>query len=232
MPRKSKFSKAEAIEKVMYAIWENGYQQSSVKSLSEMLGITRSSFYNAFGSREALFKEVMSLYEQRYTLTILLTTKKTDNIKGKFTEYFQQLCSKRSQDNKHTGCLSVNSMVELCKHWENIHSDDYEAMAAQSNIYLDVAANSDFKNTEPQSIVLAVLMRDKLELTNEHIEKLLGWAKEKGEIPETANIASLALAITNLNIGINTMSRIVHEEYRLWEAARTTLEGFGLFSEM
>ena len=62
MARPSKFDRDEAIETAMEAFWRAGYQACSVRALSERLGITRSSFYNAFGSREALFREALARY--------------------------------------------------------------------------------------------------------------------------------------------------------------------------
>lgn len=47
------------------AFWRDGYQANSVKALSERLGITRSSFYNAFESREAMFMEAFERYLER-----------------------------------------------------------------------------------------------------------------------------------------------------------------------
>ena len=51
MARPSKFDRKEAVELAMNEIWRDGYEANSVKALSEKLGITRSSFYNAFSSR-------------------------------------------------------------------------------------------------------------------------------------------------------------------------------------
>ncbi len=237
MPRNPKFNKQQAIEKVMYAIWEDGYQSSSVKAISEMLGITRSSFYHAFGSREQLFKQVMEHYETVDPFVELLHISKDASVKRLITHYFKELCNVRACDVKHKGCLSINSMAELCSHWSELNDDDYEYMAINEHIYAKQIDSKDLDKNVPTTIkardrspvVLAVLMRDRLEFTNEHFEKLLSRAKELGEINQDDDITSLALAITNLNIGINTMSKIVHEEARLWEAAKTTLTGLGLF---
>ena len=61
MARPSKFDRQTAVELVMNDIWRSGFEANSVKAISEKLGITRSSFYNAFGSREALFLEALSV---------------------------------------------------------------------------------------------------------------------------------------------------------------------------
>ena len=62
MARRLEFDREKAVEIAMNQFWKNGFEASSVKSLSQAFGITRSSFYNAFGSHEALFEEALALY--------------------------------------------------------------------------------------------------------------------------------------------------------------------------
>ncbi|KPH83146.1 TetR/AcrR family transcriptional regulator, partial [Bosea vaviloviae] len=63
--RPSQFDRDAALEAALMAFWRDGYQANSVKALSERLGITRSSFYNAFESREAMFMEALERYLER-----------------------------------------------------------------------------------------------------------------------------------------------------------------------
>jgi len=42
--------------------WERGYEGTSLKDLTEAMGIASASIYAAFGSKEALFREAMMLY--------------------------------------------------------------------------------------------------------------------------------------------------------------------------
>ena len=62
MGRPKEFNREEAIALVVNEMWERGYDACSVKAISEKPGITRSSFYNAFSSREELFLEVLRAY--------------------------------------------------------------------------------------------------------------------------------------------------------------------------
>ena len=45
MSRAKAFDRDAALALLMEEIWEHGYEACSVKSMSETLGITRSSFY-------------------------------------------------------------------------------------------------------------------------------------------------------------------------------------------
>jgi len=117
MARPSKFNRDEAVEFAMNEIWRNGYEASSVKALSEKLGITRSSFYNAFGSRELLFKEALDLYFSQSPDQALATATPGTPIKKLLTNTFRQACRTRAADPEGRGCLAINSVTELC----NVH---------------------------------------------------------------------------------------------------------------
>jgi TetR/AcrR family transcriptional repressor of nem operon len=113
MGRAAKFDREAAVETCMHDMWRFGSEACSVKSLSERLGITRSSFYNAFGSREALFLEVLEEYAQHIPSRSLSTESKTIPIKRLLTDFFQDVCCRITSDPEARGCLGVNSIAEL-----------------------------------------------------------------------------------------------------------------------
>ncbi len=75
--------------------------------------MSRSSFYNAFGSREALLKDLMIYYElQSPQIALVLATPPIDVghlLRGLITE----LCDHHCQDNNRSGCLLTNLSIEL-----------------------------------------------------------------------------------------------------------------------
>jgi AcrR family transcriptional regulator len=61
--RPSRFDRAQAVERAMELFWERGYEGATLEDLqAAMGGISPPSFYHAFGSKEALFKEAVDLY--------------------------------------------------------------------------------------------------------------------------------------------------------------------------
>lgn len=126
MARPAKFDRGEAVETVMHEIWRNGYEANSVKALSEKLGITRSSFYNAFGSREALFKEALALYFDQSPDRALAITTPGIPIKKLLTRTFREACKVRASDPEGRGCMAINSVTELC----NVHDELGQLMEA------------------------------------------------------------------------------------------------------
>jgi len=64
MGRPRTFDRDAAITKAMHLFWEHGYESTSLSQLKASIGggISAPSFYAAFGSKEALFQEVVSHY--------------------------------------------------------------------------------------------------------------------------------------------------------------------------
>lgn len=205
MGRPAKFDRDAAIDVAMNAFWRDGYEACSVKALSETLGITRSSFYNAFGSREALFREALARYldqspdrELAQAGTEAETGRGTSSgIRALISRIFREACRARAADPEARGCLAVNCIAELC------------ATEGDLSAFLEQAC-------------LGGLAR---------IEQLLTAARARGEIPATADPHALALSVKTLLIGLNMLSKVVRDEDELWLSAQTGLRGLGLLEE-
>ena len=68
MGRPRTFDRQQAVEQAMHLFWEQGYETTSLSQLKAHIGggISAPSFYAAFGSKEALFAEVVSGYLATY----------------------------------------------------------------------------------------------------------------------------------------------------------------------
>ena len=209
MGRPSKFDRDAAVDVAMNAFWRHGYEACSVKALSEELGITRSSFYNAFGSREALFREALARYFEQTPDRALApaglgagTPTETGaerglGIRPLISRIFREACRVRAADPEARGCLAVNCLAELC------------AMDGDLSAFMEQACLDGL----------------------DRIRQLLTAARASGEIPATADPHALALSIKTLLIGLNMLSRVVRDEDELWLTAQTGLRGMGLLEE-
>lgn len=194
MARPMKFDRDRAIEIATETIRTEGYEQASVKALSEQLGITRSSFYNTFGSRESLFGEVIERYAPSAPDAALYGPVQAP-ILPILESVLRNICSVRSKDEHGRGCIIVNSICELCP------------------------------SPDGPAAMLAEMVNSSLQ----RLEELLEIARLGNEIPAPSDVRALALALQNLMIGLNVMSKVVRSEDELWLVAETTLRGLGLF---
>lgn len=112
MGRPKEFNRDEALTLVMDEIWEHGYEACSAKAISEKLGITRSSFYNAFGSREELFLEALEKYNGP-PLREWFPINDTCSVIKVITDKLRNICKTRVDDPAARGCLAINSVIEL-----------------------------------------------------------------------------------------------------------------------
>ena len=78
------------------------------------MGITRSSFYNALGSQDALFKEALALYFEQSPDIAFAKAKPGVSIKALLTKTFKAACKARAMDEQGRGCMVVNGVAELC----------------------------------------------------------------------------------------------------------------------
>ncbi len=113
MGRPAKFDRDEAVEVVMNEIWRNGFEACSVKSISENLGITRSSFYNAFDSREALFEEALNRYFKQSPDRVIGEADASTPVLPLLNKMFREICRVRAADPESRGCMVINCVAEL-----------------------------------------------------------------------------------------------------------------------
>lgn len=64
--RPRSFDRDVALDKAIQLFWRQGYEGTSVRDLTDELGITSPSLYSAFGSKEQLFSEAVDTYDGKY----------------------------------------------------------------------------------------------------------------------------------------------------------------------
>ena len=56
------FDRAAALDRAMRVFWDRGYEGATFDELIAAMGVSPSSFYNAFGNKEALYREAVGAY--------------------------------------------------------------------------------------------------------------------------------------------------------------------------
>lgn len=122
MGRKLKFDREQAIEVALAAFWSEGFSANSVKSLSQQMGITRSSFYNSFKSREVLYRECLEKYLQQIPEKAWDAAEEGVSIKSLLTLTFRAAVHAKLQDETAEGCFFTRSLIEVNSAQKELHS--------------------------------------------------------------------------------------------------------------
>ncbi|MFB7368729.1 TetR/AcrR family transcriptional regulator [Streptomyces sp. NPDC056222] len=117
MARPRMFDEARALDAAMHLFWEKGYEATSTQDLCEATGLGRSSIYNTFASKHALFLRALARYTEMTTsgqLALLEdeTLSPVDRLKGVMASVVEMEETHR-RAGIGIGCLGVNSTVEL-----------------------------------------------------------------------------------------------------------------------
>jgi AcrR family transcriptional regulator len=131
MGRHRAFDLEEAVAKATKLFW-HGYEATSLTDLTEALGISPASFYFAFGSKEALFRQVVDRYvaaRDEAVAGAFQDRSARDGVAALLRSYVEVLT-----DPAHTpGCLLVNNALtagggEVLQRWLSDHRKTFRTM--------------------------------------------------------------------------------------------------------
>ncbi|MET3966753.1 TetR/AcrR family transcriptional regulator [Bradyrhizobium sp. S3.9.1] len=66
MSRAREFDETEIIDKALQVFWQRGYEGTSLNDLLDATGLSKSSLYAAFGSKEDLFHRIVERYLSKH----------------------------------------------------------------------------------------------------------------------------------------------------------------------
>lgn len=66
MGRHREFDVEKALDAALCVFWRKGYEGASYSDLTEATGVERPALYSAFGNKEALFRQALDRYYERY----------------------------------------------------------------------------------------------------------------------------------------------------------------------
>lgn len=122
MARTKAFDQSAVLEKALHIFWRDGYDATSMDSLVRGLGISRSSIYDTFGDKRALFLKALDAYRQRSSEVLIDTLKNHQQPKIAFREILENAMEETACDKERKGCFMANSTVELASYDEEIRA--------------------------------------------------------------------------------------------------------------
>jgi TetR/AcrR family transcriptional regulator, transcriptional repressor for nem operon len=116
MARVREFDADEAARRAMDLFWEQGYEATSLRDLTEALGIGSGSLYAAFGNKDGLFQAALARYQQEQAQPILDTFAAEGDVRAELREVLGGVVAMAVSDRQRRGCLVVNSATERIPH--------------------------------------------------------------------------------------------------------------------
>jgi TetR/AcrR family transcriptional repressor of nem operon len=107
------FDRATAVKAALDRFWRRGFEAVSASDLADAMAIARSSFYNSFGDREAVFREALAAYKKISPDAELGGVRPGQPVVPVIRRMFRGICRVRAADPEARGCLVVNAIGEL-----------------------------------------------------------------------------------------------------------------------
>jgi TetR/AcrR family transcriptional regulator, transcriptional repressor for nem operon len=116
MPRPREFDEASALDAAMQCFWRRGYEATSLRDLTDAMGLTAPSIYNAFGDKQELFGRALERYLKQTTRERLHRLEEEASPKDAIRRFFAEIIDHSVGDTQRKGCFLVNSALEIAPH--------------------------------------------------------------------------------------------------------------------
>jgi len=175
--RPRNFDEAEALDAAMQVFWQKGFEATSLDDLTRAMGLSRSSFYAAFGNKQDLFLRAVDHYSKRGLRALKDVA---DTSRGDPVDAMLQALANPEGGTK--GCLLINCITELAPHDEQVaeigrrHLETIEDMFAKALNPEDPEAARD-RASAFSSLAIGTLALRKAGIPADRIERTLQQAK-------------------------------------------------------
>lgn len=115
MPRTEVFDRPQVLEKVRDLFWDKGFNGTSMNDLVEATGLNRSSLYNSFGNKMALYKMVLIQYQEESQDIFQEALHRAGNPLEAIHFIFENIVDAIMKDMEGKGCFSLNCKTELSR---------------------------------------------------------------------------------------------------------------------
>jgi AcrR family transcriptional regulator len=134
--RPREFDRTAALDAAMQVFWRQGFQGASLDDLLLGMGIGRSSFYAAFGSKQSLFQEALHHYGE-VMLAGLQRDLATAPSARAFIEAVLLLPAVEAGEHQPRGCLLMNSAAEFGTRERAFCQDVQESLGRFERLFAD-----------------------------------------------------------------------------------------------
>ncbi|HLF96225.1 MAG TPA: TetR/AcrR family transcriptional regulator [Methylococcaceae bacterium] len=115
MGRPLEFDPEQALDAAMGVFWASGYGATSVQDLLEAMDLSKSSFYQAFGSKRQLFERCLRRYRENTAAAMLDGLDQTVSGRRFIADMLYSAAGEACLGEKPRGCLVMNTANEFAQ---------------------------------------------------------------------------------------------------------------------
>ncbi|MCQ4200048.1 TetR/AcrR family transcriptional regulator [Streptomyces sp. NPDC060311] len=111
MARTREFDTEAAVSRAMELFWTRGYEATSVRDLTQHLGIGQGSLYAAFGDKDGLYRAALEHYRTTLAAAALRSLEEGADVRAAIRTLLTERI-RIAVENDGRGCLAVNAVCE------------------------------------------------------------------------------------------------------------------------
>jgi TetR/AcrR family transcriptional repressor of nem operon len=116
MGRPRLFDLDGAVTSAVNVFWKRGYGATTPAALLDAIGVGKGSFYNAFGSKHALFEQALRRYGDDRVAGLSRWFADAGPVGQRIKGYLERLAAPENQKTLRRGCFAANTAAELGRH--------------------------------------------------------------------------------------------------------------------
>ena len=115
MPRPLEFDRDVALETAMQVFWAKGYEATSLQDLIDATGLSKSSFYQSFESKQELFQRCIRRYADQVVDDMQRQLREAPSGYDFIVNTLKGVAKAASRDDGQRGCLVMNTANEFAQ---------------------------------------------------------------------------------------------------------------------
>lgn len=165
MPWEKTFDTNEVLERAAGVFMAKGYAGASITDLTKGMGINKGSLYNAFGSKQQLFKEVLTQFIRETQEPLLAELSALDDPVAAVAALFDAVVAQGLTDFEKKGNLIINTALEMPNHDAEVRQIVRAALANLEAFFLSCVERGKARGHIPDAIAAANAARSLVSLT-------------------------------------------------------------------
>ncbi|WP_461482528.1 TetR/AcrR family transcriptional regulator [Porticoccus sp.] len=133
--RPREFDIDRALEAATGQFWAVGYEATSLTDLLRVMKLSKSSLYQTFGSKQALFIKCLGHYQQSMTDKLLQQLARSASPKEFLHHFLQEVVAEAGGRATKKGCFLVNSANELSQRDSEVRQAVATGSAQMSKVF-------------------------------------------------------------------------------------------------